>query len=59
MTENTFRPFQNALQGVGDGTAEDLMIASKQTRKWTRDELEKLYHHYKRKVDELRSTKGL
>ena len=43
----------------GDGTAEDLMIASKQTRKWTRDELEKLYHHYKRKVDELRSTKGL
>jgi len=43
----------------GDGTAEDLMIASKQTRKWTRDELEQMYHHYKRKVDELRSTKGL
>ena len=35
------------------------MIASKQTRKWTRDELEQMYHHYKRKVDELRSTKGL
>lgn len=43
----------------GDGTAEELLIESKQTRKFSRDELEQLYHHYKRKVDELRSTKGL
>jgi len=43
----------------GEGTAERLHIASKQTRKWTRAELEALYHHYKRKVDELKSTKGL
>ena len=43
----------------GEGTAEALHIASKQTRKFSRDELEALYHHYKRKVDELKSTKGL
>ena len=43
----------------GEGTAEELLIASKQTRKFSRDELEALYHHYKRKVDELKSTKGL
>ena len=43
----------------GEGTAERLLIESKQTRKWTRDELEQMYHHYKRKVDELKSTKGL
>ena len=46
-------------QQYGEGTAEALLIASKQTRKFTRDELEQMYHHYKRKVDELRSTKGL
>ena len=46
-------------QEYGEGTAEALLIASKQTRKFTRDELEQMYHHYKRKVDELRSTKGL
>jgi len=43
----------------GEGTAERLLIESKQTRKFTRDELEEMYHHYKRKVDELKSTKGL
>lgn len=46
-------------QQFGEGTAGLLLIESKKTRKWTRDELEQLYHHYKRKVDELRSTKGL
>ena len=46
-------------QQYGEGTAERIMIESKQTRKFTRDELEALYHHYKRKVDELKSTKGL
>jgi len=43
----------------GEGTAEALLIASKMTARWSRDELEQMYHHYKRKVDELRSTKGL
>ncbi|MHC5062263.1 MAG: recombination protein NinG [Planctomycetota bacterium] len=43
----------------GEGTAEALLIASKKTRKFTRDELEQMYHHYKRRVDELRSQKGL
>lgn len=43
----------------GEGTAEALLIASKQTRKFSREELESMYHHYKRKVDELRGTKGL
>jgi hypothetical protein len=43
----------------GEGTAEALLIESKKTRKFSRDELEALYHHYKRKVDELKSTKGL
>lgn len=43
----------------GKGTAEALLIASKMTARWSRDELEQMYHHYKRKVDELRSTKGL
>jgi len=43
----------------GEGTAEALLIASKKTRKFTRDELEQMYHHYKRRVDELRSEKGL
>jgi hypothetical protein len=43
----------------GEGTAETLLIASKMTARWSRDELEQMYHHYKRKVDELKSTKGL
>ena len=43
----------------GEGKAEELFIQSKQTRKWTRAELETMYHHYKRLVDELRSSKGL
>lgn len=43
----------------GEGTAEELFVASKQTRKWTRAELEAMYHHYKRLVDELRSSKGI
>ena len=46
-------------QQYGEGTAERLLIESKKTRKFTRDELEQMFHHYKRKVDELRSTKGL
>jgi len=50
---------QNLDRVYGEGTAEGLHIASKQTYKYTRDELESLYHHYKRLVDELRSTKGL
>jgi hypothetical protein len=50
---------QHLDREYGEGTAEALHIASKQTRKFTRDELEALYHHYKRKVDELKSTKGL
>ncbi len=43
----------------GEGKAEELFIESKQTRKWTRAELEQMYHHYKRLVDELRSSKGI
>lgn len=46
-------------QEYGEGTAERLMIASKKTRKFTHAELEQMFHHYKRLVDELRSTKGL
>lgn len=46
-------------QEYGEGTAERLLILSKQLRKFSREELESMYHHYKRKVDELRSTKGL
>jgi hypothetical protein len=43
----------------GEGTAEALLIASKMTARWSREELDSMYHHYKRKVDELKSTKGL
>ena len=46
-------------QEHGEGTAEALHIASKQTRKFTHAELEQMYYHYKRLVDELRRTKGL
>ena len=46
-------------QEYGEGTAERLMIESKKTRKFTHAELEQMFHHYKRLVDELRSTKGL
>lgn len=46
-------------QHYGEGTAEALHIASKQTRKFTHAELEQMYYHYKRLVDELRSEKGL
>ena len=45
-------------QEFGEGTAEALHIASKQTRKFTHAELEQMYYHYKRLVDELRSEKG-
>lgn len=52
--------FSQELDRVyGPGTAEDLHIRSKQTHKFSRAELEAMYHHYKRLVDELRSTKGL
>ena len=50
---------QHLDQHYGEGTAEALHIASKQTRKFTHAELEQMYYHYKRLVDELRSTKGL
>lgn len=43
----------------GEGTAETLLYNSKYTRKFSREELEGMYHHYKRLVDDLRSTKGL
>jgi hypothetical protein len=43
----------------GEGTAELLLIESKKTRKFTRDELEAMYHHYKRRVDDLRNSKGI
>lgn len=43
----------------GEGTAETLLYNSKYTRKFSREELETMFHHYKRKVDELRGTKGL
>lgn len=62
---NSFRSgeqFRFALhldQDHGEGTAEALLIKSKQTRKFTHAELEQMFHHYKRLVDELRSTKGL
>ena len=46
-------------QQYGEGTAERLLIESKKTCKFTRDELEQMFHHYKRRVDELRSEKGL
>lgn len=52
--------FAKALDALfGGGTAEALLIKSKQTRKFSRDELQAMYHHYKRKGDDLRSTKGL
>lgn len=52
--------FSIALDGkYGEGTAEQCLRASKQTRKFSREELEGMYHHYKRLVDDLRSTKGL
>lgn len=43
----------------GEGTADGLLVASKQLRKFSREELESMFHHYKRKVDELKGTKGL
>lgn len=43
----------------GEGTADALYIKSKQTYKHTPQELESMYRHYKRLVDEIRSTKGL
>lgn len=43
----------------GDGTAEEMLRMSKTLRKFSREELESMYHHYKRLVDDLKSTKGL
>jgi ribosome-binding protein aMBF1 (putative translation factor) len=62
---NGFRSGEQYLYSIrldqdhGEGTAEKLLRTSKQTRKFSRDELESMYHHYKRLVNELRSTKGL
>lgn len=50
---------QNLDRDHGEGTAEALHIESKKTKKWTRGELEELWHHYKRRVDELKSERGL
>lgn len=43
----------------GEGTAEELLFNSNFLRKFSRDELEAMYHHFKRLADDLRSTKGL
>ena len=50
---------QHLDQQYGEGTAEKLLIESKRTRKVSRDELDAMYHHYKRLVDEIKNTKGL
>lgn len=43
----------------GEGTADELYVLSKQTRKWSIAELESAVRHYKDKVAELKSEKGL
>jgi len=50
---------QHLDSDYGEGTADGLYIKSKQTYKHTPQELETMYRHYKRLVDEIRSTKGL
>ena len=40
----------------GKGTAEAILIASNQTRKFSVHELEEMYQYYKEKVDEIKAV---
>lgn len=54
--------YEYALQldmQYGDGTASMLHSKSKQMKKWTISELEHMIEHYKRRVNELRSDRGM
>tara|TARA_R110000803_G_scaffold171707_2_gene234608 strand:+ start:16 stop:435 length:420 start_codon:yes stop_codon:yes gene_type:complete len=43
----------------GEGTAEKILYLSNQTKKWSVYELEDLHHYYKKKVEELKESRGL
>ena len=50
---------QNLDRDHGEGTAEALHQLSKQSRKFSSAELTEMWHHYKRRVQELKDEKGL
>jgi len=43
----------------GEGTAESIQIASNQTRKFSVHELEEMYQYYKKRVDEIKESRGM
>jgi len=43
----------------GKGTAEAILIASNQMRKFSVHELEEMYQYYKGKVDEIKESRGM
>ena len=43
----------------GKGTAEAILIASNRTRKFSVHELEEMYQYYKKRVDEIKESRGM
>ena len=43
----------------GEGTAEAILIASNRTRKFSVHELEEMYQYYKKRVDEIKESRGM
>ena len=43
----------------GEGTAEAIPIASNRTRKFSVHELEEMYQYYKKRVDEIKQSRGM
>jgi len=43
----------------GKGTAEAILIASNQMRKFSVHELEEMYQYYKNRVDEIKESRGM
>ena len=50
---------KNLDRVYGKGTAEELLIESKKSYKWTSDEIQQMIRRYKQKVDDIKSTKGI
>jgi hypothetical protein len=43
----------------GEGTAEAILKLSNETRKFSRQELEDMYRYYKKRVDEIKQSRGM
>ena len=43
----------------GEGTADNILRLSNETRKFSVHELEEMYQYYKQRVDEIKESRGM